>query len=65
MAGSSNFSNANVISQAATKIVALIALCIIMWIDASSDLDAKDVELILAGFVAGAEVLSTYKKIKK
>lgn len=66
MARDTVFDHVSTISQAITKVVALFSLIIIIWIDAQrADFDAKDIELILSGFVAGAEALSAYKKIKK
>lgn len=65
MAKRNEFDDVDTISQAATKIVAIIALVIILWIDSQSTIDAKDIELILAGFVGGAQALSFYKKFKK
>jgi len=54
------------IAQAIVKIVALISLVIILYIDAqNTNFESKDVELLLAGYIAGAEALSVYKKINK
>lgn len=65
MANNGKFDNVNSISQAATKIVAIFALIVIIYIDANSPQDFKDIELVLSGFVAGAEALSAYKKINR
>lgn len=58
--------NVNTIAQAITKVSAIIALIAILYIDAHSpDIDAKDIELILSGYIAGAEALQAYRKVKK
>ncbi len=60
-----DYDDVGTISQAVVKVVALIALVLILYIDSNNPtMDAKDIELILAGFVAGAEALSVYRKVK-
>lgn len=53
------------ITHGITKSIAIVALILIIWIDANSQtIDTKDVELILAGYIAGAEIFQTYKKVR-
>lgn len=59
------YDNVSTVSQAVVKVTALIVLCIILYIDANNaQFEAKDIELVLAGYVAGAEAMSVYRKVK-
>ena len=54
------------ITQGVTKSIALIALIFIIWIDSNNpSAEFQEIELILAGYIAGAEVFNTYKKVTK
>lgn len=60
------YDDVSTIAQAVVKIVAMISLVIILYIDSQNPtFESKDVELLLAGYIAGAEALSVYKKINK
>ena len=66
VAAKKDYDDVNTISTAIVKVAALISLVIIVYIDSTNQtLDAKDIELLLAGFVAGAEALTVYRKTKK
>lgn len=57
------YDDVSTVAQAVVKVVALVALVLILLIDSNNPtMDAKDIQLILAGFVAGAEALTVYRK---
>ena len=54
------------LSESAIRIVGLIALVIIIYIDAKTpDFEAKDIELALATFIAGSAFYDKVRERKK